>query len=77
MTATVAGGVATFSDLGDDAAETITLTFSSGNLATATTTSIAVTPGTGSKLIITQQPSPNATAGSVFTTQPIVEEVDQ
>ncbi len=77
FTATVVGGIATFTNLGDDTAETITLTFSSGNLATATSSSIIVSPAAGSKLIVAQQPSPNATAGQVFGTQPIVEEVDQ
>ena len=77
LTETVVGGVATFSNLADDAAETITLTFSSGNLAPATSSSIVVGPGAGARLIVTQQPSPAATAGKVFATQPIVEEVDQ
>ena len=37
FTATVVGGIATFTNLGDNTAETITLKFSSGNLDTATT----------------------------------------
>ena len=76
FTATVVGGVATFTNLGDDTAETITLTFASGNLAPSTSSSIVVGPGADARLIVTQQPSPAATAGKVFATQPIVEEVD-
>ena len=37
---------------------------------------IAVSPTTTSQLVIAQQPSPTATAGQAFATQPIVYEED-
>ena len=77
FTATVSGGVATFTNLDDDTAETISLKFSSGNLATATSGNIVVSPAAASKLVMTQQPSSSATAGVPFTTQPVVKEEDQ
>ena len=76
LTATVSGGIATFTNLGDNTAETITLKFSSGNLATATSGNIVVSPAAASKLVVTQQPT-SATAGAPFTTQPVVKEEDQ
>ncbi len=75
LTATVSGGIATFTNLGDNTAETISLKFSSGNLATATSGNIVVSPAAASKLIATQQPT-SATAGAPFTIQPIVKEED-
>ncbi len=69
------GGVATFTNLYDDTAETITLKFSGGNLPTATSTAIIVGPSEASKLFVSQQPS-SATAGQNFGTV-AVEEVDQ
>ena len=77
LTATVSGGIATFTNLADDTAETITLKFSSGNLATATSGNIIVSPAAASKLVVTTQPSSAATAGIPFTTQPVVAEEDQ
>ena len=77
LTATVANGIASFANLADDLAETITLRFSSGTLTAATSTAITVSPDVASKLVITQQPASAATAGVLFTTQPIVKEEDQ
>src|SRR5262249_36855189 len=79
LAATVVGGVATFTDLVDDtpSSETITLTFSGADLTPATSTSIFVARTTGPRLIVVQQPPATATAGRVFATQPVVEEVDQ
>ena len=56
LTATVSGGIATFTNLADDTAETITLKFSSGNLATATSGNIIVSPAAASKLVVTTRP---------------------
>ena len=75
-TATVSGGIATFTNLGDDTAETITLKFSSGNLTAPTSAGIVVSPAAASKLVVTQQPSAAATAGASFITQPVVKEED-
>ena len=77
LTATVSGGVATFTNLGDDRAEPITLLFASGNLTTATSGNIVVSPAAASKLVVTQQPSSSAIAGIPFATQPVVKEEDQ
>ncbi len=57
VTATVVAGVATFTNLADDKAETITLAFSGDKLAPATSTSIVVNPAAASQLVVTQQPS--------------------
>src|SRR5262249_17756678 len=76
LTVTVVGGVATFTNLGDNAAGTITITFSSGNLAPATSSTITIGAAAAAKLLVSQQPSPTATAGQVFATQPVVEVVD-
>jgi hypothetical protein len=46
LTATVSGGVATFVNLSDNTAETITLKFTSGVLASAISNSIVVSPAT-------------------------------
>ena len=43
-TVTVAGGVATFTNLADDTAETISLSFTSPGLVSATTGNIVVSP---------------------------------
>ena len=77
LTATVSGGIATFTNLGDNTAETIALKFSSGNLTPATSGNIVVDPGAASKLVVTQQPPGTATAGVLFASQPVVKEEDQ
>ncbi len=77
ISATVSGGVATFTNLTDNKAETISLIFSSGSLTIATSTNIVVGPGTASQLVIQTQPSLAATAGQAFASQPVVYEEDQ
>ena len=77
LTATVANGIATFTNLADDLAEVIMLRFSSGGLTTATSSAITVSPDVASKLAVTGQPSAVATAGIAFATQPVVKEEDQ
>jgi hypothetical protein len=62
VSVTVVGGVAVFTDLYDDTAETITLKFTSNTLVTATSGGIVVTPGAASKVVFGQQPT-NTTAG--------------
>ena len=76
LTATVSGGVATFTNLADDTAETLSLEFTSGSLTSATSGNIVVSPAAAAKLVITQQPSATATAGAAFATQPVVKEED-
>ena len=76
-TVTVSGGVATFTNLADDKAETITLDFSGGGLTNATSTSIVVSPAAASQLVIQTEPSSTATAGRAFATEPVAYEEDQ
>src|SRR5262249_28629162 len=72
-TVTVSGGIATFTNLADDIAETITIQFtSSPALTAATSSSVLISPAAASQLIINTQPSPTATAGVAFATQPVV-----
>ncbi|MFI5460432.1 MAG: hypothetical protein ACHRXM_33870 [Isosphaerales bacterium] len=76
-TVIVSGGVATFTNLADNRAETISLGFSLGSLTNATATNIVVSPSTASKLVIQTQPSSTATAGQAFATQPVINEEDR
>ena len=73
---TVQGGVATFAGLADNKAEAITLNYSAGNL-TAGPSSVVISPGAASKLVIQTQPSATAIAGEAFAIQPVVLEEDQ
>ena len=73
----VSGGIATFTDLSDNLAETATLEFTAGNLATPQSLPIVVSPAQASKLLITTPPSLSATAGQPFATQPVISEVDK
>ncbi len=74
---TVSGGVATFTNLADDRAETISLNFSSGNLTDAISNNIFVSPAAPSQFVIDTPPSSTATAGQAFGNQPVVYEEDQ
>ena len=77
-TVTVSGGIATFTNLADDKAETITLQFTSSPVLTAATSSnVVISPAAASQLAIETQPSPTATAGVAFSTQPVVYVEDQ
>ncbi len=74
---TVKGGVATFTNLADNRAETISLNFSSGSLTNAISNNIVISPAAASQLVIDMQPSSTAMAGQVLGTQPVVYEEDQ
>src|SRR5271157_3382689 len=78
-TATVSGGVATFTNLADDTAETMNIAFTTNasGVSSATSSNVVVSPATASQLVITQQAWSTATAGVAFTTQPVVAEEDQ
>jgi hypothetical protein len=77
-TVTVAAGIATFTNLADDKAEAITIHFTSSPILTATTSnSIVISPAASSQLVLSTQPSPTATAGVAFVTQPVVDVEDQ
>ncbi|MFI5454720.1 MAG: hypothetical protein ACHRXM_04655 [Isosphaerales bacterium] len=72
----VSGGVATFTNVADIRAESISLDFSSGSLTNATSTSIVVSPAAASQLVVHTQPPATAAAGQAFGTQPVVYEED-
>ena len=77
LTATLANGVATFSGLYYDVAETLNLSFATNaGSFTATSDDILVSPADAFKLEVTQQPSTTATAGAAFAMQPVVKEED-
>ena len=72
-TVTVAGGIASFTNLKDNKAETISLGFSSVPVHTAATSNnVVVSAAAASQLVIHTQPSPTATAGTPFITQPVI-----
>ena len=66
-TATVSGGVATFTNLFDNRAEVITLRFTSGTLAPVISNPINVTAGPATQLIVTSQPAGPFTADQPFS----------
>ena len=77
-TVTLSSGVATFSGLHYDKAETMNITFSTtADGFTATSTNVVVSPAAASQFVIGQQPLSTAMAGQVFGIQPIVTEEDQ
>ena len=76
-TATVSGGVATFTGLFDDKAETITLAFKSGGLTQAISGPVVISPAAASQLVVRVGQSSTATAGSPFNIQPVILEEDQ
>ena len=61
--ATLSSGVATFTNLADDTAETITLVFKTSSLSSVASGTITVSPATPYQLVIQTQPSSSATAG--------------
>ena len=75
--ATVSGGIATFTNLADETAQTVSLSFSSGGLAGAISSPLVVSPAAASQLVIHTQPASTETAGQAFTVQPVVYEEDQ
>ena len=77
-TVTVSGGIATFTNLADATAETITLRFTSSPvLAPAVSNAIVVNQQVPYQLVLETQPSSSATAGQPFPTQPVIYVEDQ
>ena len=66
-TATVSGGVATFTDLAVDTAGTISIAFAGGTLTPVTAVPIAVAPASATQLVVTAQPPSSLTAGQAFS----------
>ncbi len=69
---TSAAGLATFNDLSINTVGAKVLAASSSGLTGATSTSFSVTAGAAARLRIFTQPSATATAGVVFSQQPVV-----
>jgi hypothetical protein len=65
--ATVSGGVATFTNLADNTAETISVTFKSGSLNPATSNGISVNSAPATRLVVTTAPPDPLAAGQAFT----------
>ncbi len=76
LTATVSGGVATFTDLDEVTVGTIALEFTGGGLNSLATVPITISPAAAAKLVVHTQPPAAATAGQPFATQPVVYEED-
>ena len=76
-TVTASGGIATFTDLADNMAETITIQFTSSPVLSATDQQRCDQPGGGEPVGNSAQPSPTATAGVDFSPQPVVYVEDQ
>src|SRR5439155_20323577 len=72
---TAVDGVVTYTNLSHTVATNITIQFTGGSLTSTSSTTIAVSPATADRLVFTIQPT-NATAGSVFGTQPVVKTRD-
>ena len=71
---TVAGGIATFTNLGITGLIGVrTLSFSTGALTPATSAGVTITPGIQTQLAITTQPSASAQSAVVFAQQPVVQ----
>ena len=73
---TVSEGVATFDDLSDDEAGTISLVFTGSGLTDAISNTIVINAAAASQWVIQGQPSATATAGTPFANQPVVDEED-
>ena len=77
-TVTVSGGIATFTNLADNKAETISLQFTSSPALTAAISSnIVVSPAAATQLVIHTQPAATATAFVPFNPQPVIYVEDQ
>ena len=73
---TLNAGVATFTGLADDTAETITIGYSGGGFSAGPST-VVINPAAAAKLVIKTQPSSAAAAGQAFTSQPVIWEEDK
>src|SRR6266446_3188064 len=69
-------GEATFTDLSDNLANTITLLFTAPGLTSVTSDSIVVGPGQANRLTFSTQPG-SAASGVPFGVQPVIESQDQ
>src|SRR5262249_50819889 len=63
---TVSGGVATFTNLADNKAETLTLQFTGGGFTSVPSSSIVVSPAAATKLVIPTQPPSSVVVNAGF-----------
>src|SRR5262249_42577665 len=78
LTLTLVNGVATFTDLSYNKAETLNIQFSTnqGGVGSATCKRSVVSPAAASPLVINSQTSSSADAGGAFATQQVLKEED-
>src|SRR6185503_12438010 len=76
LTATTVNGIATFTNLSYNVAETMTISFSAPGTATTNSISIVVSPAAADRLVVAIQPA-NGTKGVALATQPVVRTRDQ
>ena len=76
ITVAIADGVATFQNLGDDKAETVTFAFTFGSIVESGTNHLVVTPAAAAKLVLVTQPSATGVIGQPFAIQPVLVEED-
>ncbi len=72
---TVTGGVATFTNLADNKAETLALQFTGGGFTTVPSSSIVVSPAAATKLVITTQPPASVVVNTGFGLLAAIEDV--
>src|SRR5439155_3852545 len=77
LTATTVNGLAAFTHLSYNVAETLTVTFSATGLTNATSQNIVVSPNTASQLAFTTQPGGVSRTGSPLATQPVIKTQDR
>jgi hypothetical protein len=70
LLATASNGVAIFANLSHLVATNITIQFSSGSLASVTSSNVTVSPAAANQLTVLRQPASSATAGAAFVPQP-------
>ncbi len=77
LTAKLSHGVATFTDLAENKAGTISLQFTGAGITSLLGAPIVVSPALASKLVIDTQPAASATAGQAFAIDPVVSLEDE
>jgi hypothetical protein len=76
VTASTVNGLATFTSLSYNMAETITLNFSAAGLTNTTSQNVVVSPAAADRLIFTTQPGGVSRVGSPLTAQPTIKSRD-
>src|SRR5262249_14369602 len=77
VTAATVNGVATFTNLSYNVAESIMLRFTATSLTNVTSTTIGVGAANASRLAFTTQPGGSSIAGSTLGIQPVIKSQDQ